>query len=152
MVFVERESFKHKFAKTLLHEWLSKNKFEDFTCESAELEYCIRTQNRTTKVADIATFKNGKLFAIFEVYHTHRIKQSKLNTLAARYPNVKIYEINADIILNLTDIPSKIMDLCEHMNGNIPCQKRKPRKSSKPYMFVETIEDDIDNRYIKLTN
>ena len=152
MTYIERESYKHKFAKTLIYEWLNSNQFSDFVCDRAEIEYPMRSQKagKPTKVADIATFKNGDLCSIFEVYHTHRIEKKKLDKLSSCWPDVKIYEINADMILNLTRPPSTLLDLCEFMEGNKPSEKRKPKKASKSYMFSNTIEEPPDARYMKL--
>lgn len=152
MKYIERESYKHKFAKTLICEWLNARVFSDFICDRAEMEYSLRSRakGKSTKVADVAAFKDGCVCAIFEVYHTHRIEKKKLDKLLSYWPEIMIYEISADMLLNLTAPPSTILNLCEYMNGNIPSQKRKAKKSTKSYMFVEEVEESPDNRYLKL--
>lgn len=150
--FVKLESFKHKFAKQLLYEWLCANCFNDFCCDRVEVEYpLVRSPNaKPSKIVDIAAFRGTNICTIFEVYHTHRIEKNKLDRLAAHWSDVVIYEINADMILNLTSRPSSILDLCEHMSGRVPSVTRNPKKTSKPYMFSEEIIELSDGRYAEL--
>lgn len=148
--FVERESFKHKYAKELLHSWLLEG-FDDYQCEESKVEYALRStesQVKPTKVADVATFVGGNLHAIFEVYHTHRIEKKKLDALATRYPALIVYEVCADSVLNLLEKPSTILDLCEQMNGTP--KKKKPRKPTRSYMYSVSYEESVDPRYAVL--
>ncbi len=149
--FVARESFKHKFAKELLFEWLNTGGFDDYQCDKTAMEYPLSYRaNTVTKVADIATFNKDSIHAIFEIYHTHRIERKKLDTLTAKWPNLIIYEICADTIMNLTDRPSSILDLCEIMHGNIRSKKTKQRKKCKTHIFKDEYEERADSRYDSL--
>lgn len=148
--FVERESFKHRYAKILLNDWLLQS-FDDYKCDTTEVEYCIRSkagQSKPTKVADIATFSNGSLHAIFEIYHTHRIEKKKLDSLTTKYPSLLIYEVCADSILNLSEKPKTILDLCELMNGVV--KKRKSRKAYRSYIYSVEYDVSDDPRYATL--
>ena len=107
--------------------------------------------SKPTKVADIATFVNGDLHAIFEIYHTHRIEQKKLNALSEKWPHIKIYEICADAILNLIEKPNTIIDLCERMQGNKRSNRsKKPRNATRTYMLEDPYEQCTTAKYDNL--
>ncbi len=182
--YSECESFKHKFAKELLHKWLTEGGFDDIQIHKIRdgdgvfMEYplcakwpngfnndfyknlnfcpsyedCIKNGDHPTKVADIAVIHEGTIKQIFEIYHTHRIEKNKINRLSEIWPDMKIYEISADRILNLTTKPSTIIDLCESLKGNCRTKRKKYISRNKSYMHSEEYElaNDSAQKYKSL--
>lgn len=100
---------------------------------------CVKNGNQPIKVADIAVIHERTITQIFEIYHTHRIEKKKINRLNTIWPDMKIYEISADNILNLTNKPSTILDLCESMKTN-ETKRKKYKSRNKSYMYSEEYE------------
>jgi len=104
--FKRVESFKHKYAKWLLRKWL----LDKFIRVDFEKKFLLN--GVWLFVADLACYDENGLNCIYEVCHTNFLDETKLNKIYDyQYVNkiyFKIYEINADWILNQVQKPEKL--------------------------------------------
>lgn len=77
-------------------------------------EQCIANNDIPIAVLDIAVVYKGCLFEGFEVYHTHKVDDTKKGKIMdlTKGLDFKLYEISAEKILCHTKIPENIYTLC----------------------------------------
>jgi hypothetical protein len=78
-------------------------------------EQCIANNDIPVAVLDIALVYKGCLFEGFEVYHTHKVDDTKKKKIMdlTKGLGFKLYEISAEKILCQTKIPENIYTLCD---------------------------------------
>jgi hypothetical protein len=130
-----KESYKHKFAKQLLIEWLrlgkiftcyikdqkfkidlrNKRVFEEFPFEegcSNRLFENIPTFEKPFCVFDILVCENGRPVYGFEIVHKHKSNEYKIQKLVEEKKNhnknFSVYEISAEWILRLVKPPRSL--------------------------------------------
>lgn len=130
-----KESFKHKFAKQLLLEWLQKERkikcylnktnfviqlknhsvYEEFPFESGCSKQCFQTKPEFEKpfcVFDILVLENQIPRYGFEIVHKHKSNEYKIKRLEEEKqkfnPNFEVYEISAEWILRLVSPPKSL--------------------------------------------
>jgi len=80
-------------------------------------EQCIANNDIPVAVLDIAVVYKGSLFEGFEVYHTHKVNDTKKGKIIDLTEGLafKLYEISAEKILCLTEKPDDIYSLCDRI-------------------------------------
>jgi len=101
------ESYKHKHAKRILKEWLSK----DYLRIDLEYKYCLN--GNFYFIPDLVCFDKDGVKAIYEIVHRHELDGKKLARMQFYFyisdTNIKIYEISADWILNQIEQPKELI-------------------------------------------
>lgn len=120
--FIEKESYKHLFAKNLLRDWfLEQEKHNDY-CEVAQFNWrsnygaytelpfyktsdpyyfeCGLNEGKILFVPDITVFHKGVPIYLLEVVHKHPMPLWKVNQIKKFFNyNIELYEIEAEEIL-----------------------------------------------------
>jgi hypothetical protein len=80
-------------------------------------EQCIANNDIPVAVLDIGVVYKGVLFEGFEVYHTHKVDQTKKKKIMdlTKGSCFKLYEISAEQILCQTTKPANIYTLCDRI-------------------------------------
>ena len=78
---------------------------------------CIANNDIPIAVLDIAVVYKGCLFEGFEVYHSHKVDDTKKGKIMdlTKELGFKLYEISAEKILNRTKMPENIYTLCNNI-------------------------------------
>lgn len=101
-----KESYKHKYAKHLLANWL-KEKYLRIDIESS-FSMC----GFTWFIPDLACYNENGIIDVFEVVHTHNVsllKQWKMYVYFKTHKwKVNVYQIQAEWILRQVDVPKKL--------------------------------------------
>jgi len=101
---VLNESYKHRFAKNILREWLSRKFIAKREQKFGSGSFVFRP--------DVTTFSDGHIQAFYEVSHKNEINAIKLAKMQYYcYLNnldILMHEVDADWILNQVDEPEKI--------------------------------------------
>jgi len=141
--FEPKESYKHKLAKNLLATWLreqdeqnefpkvaqfswrrSYGVFEELIFYSDSDEYYFENPKFNTGyplfVPDITVFHKGSIVYLFEIVHTNKVSQVKIDLIRKYLPSAELYEVSANEILrhDSATIPShiKCKRLIQHTN------------------------------------
>ena len=101
------ESYKHKYAKEVLKDWLR----YDFL--RIDLEYKFVLDGRISFIPDIVCFDKNGINTIYEIVHKHEIDSKKLARMQFYFfiseVNIKIYEIQAEWVMRQIEKPKKLI-------------------------------------------
>lgn len=124
-MFHEVESFKHRAAKDLLHEWLSSGILRPWiwrtpspVCKELKFyagssPYYFEHGSPTGEilfVPDITVFHQGAAHLLVEVVHTSPVTDEKLDTIKCFFLDqpVEVWEVQAEEILRQVDVPARL--------------------------------------------
>lgn len=103
MMHRTKESYKHRSAKAILRNWLSK----DFTAHTEV--------NFVDFVPDVVTYENNHIQAFYEVVHTSDISGKKIGAMQyfcyVNNLDIFLHVVDAEYILKQCDPPEKIEKL-----------------------------------------